>query len=153
MSEGLPFEELMRRLRLLEDERAIQRTLYTYGHSMDYGPDEDFVGCFTDDGIWDVRMRLSGGGFVCRGREEIRASLAGQTEMRAPALFAKHVVVDPVIEISGDEAKVQSYFLRVEPAAGGGSRIVASGRYVDSLLKGPDGVWRFAERIAEIDDM
>ena len=146
-------DELLARLQVLEDERAIVQTLHQYGHSMDYGPDADFVDCFTTDGVWDVQMRRSQGGFQCRGRDEIQSSLDGQTAMRAPALYAKHIVVDPRIVVSGDEASVQSYFLRVEPSDQGPTRIVASGRYLDRMLRCADGRWRFRQRIAEIDDM
>ena len=144
---------LSERLQALEDERAILRTLYQYGHAMDNGPDVDFVDCFTPEGVWDVRMRVSDGAFQCRGHREIETSLAGQTSMRAPALYAKHLVVDPLIVVTGDEASVQSYFLRVEPRDAAPTQIVASGRYLDQLVRCADGRWRFTERIAEIDDM
>ena len=146
-------DALSERLQVLEDERAILQTLHQYGHSMDYGPDADFVDCFTPEGVWDVRMRKSSAGFQCRGHGEIEASLAGQMEMRAPALFAKHFVMDPKIVVTGDEASVLSYFLRVEPRDGEPTQIVASGRYLDRMLRCDDGRWRFVERVAEIDDM
>jgi hypothetical protein len=142
------------RLQALEDERAIQQTLHQYGHSMDYGPDAEFIDCFTPEGVWDVRMRKSpAGSFRCRGHPEIAQSLAGQTEMRAPAVSAKHLVMNPQIAVTGDEAAVRSYFLRVEPRDNGPTEIVASGRYLDHLVRCADGHWRFTERIAEIDDM
>lgn len=147
-------DELLERLRSLEDERAIVRTLHRYGHAMDYGPDADFVDCFTRDGLWDVRMRKHPeGSFRCRGHDEIRASLEQQMPMRAPALYAKHVVVDPLIAVSADDASVESYFLRIEPRDDQPTQIVASGRYVDRLVRCDDGRWRFTERVAEIDDM
>ncbi len=142
------------RLQLLEDERAILETLYQYGHSMDYGPDADFVDCFTQDGVWDVRMRKAAdSSFVCRGHDELRASLAQQTGVRPPALYAKHLLVEPRIVVTGDRASVQSYFLRTEPQDTGPTQIVASGRYLDDLVRCDDGRWRFSERIAEIDDL
>jgi hypothetical protein len=147
-------DALSERLQALEDERAILQTLYRYGHSMDYGPDAEFIDCFVPEGIWDVRMRtLSAGSFKCRGHREIEASLAGQSAMRAPALYAKHLVMDPQIVQTGDAASVQSYFLRVEPRDAGPTQIVASGRYLDRMVRCEDGRWRFMERIAEIDDM
>jgi hypothetical protein len=147
-------DALTERLRVLEDERAILQTLHQYGYSMDYGPDADFVDCFTPDGVWDVRKRTSSGSsFQCRGHREIEASLAGQTAVRAPALYAKHIVVDARITLMGEDASVQSYFLRVEPRGGAHSQIVASGRYLDRLVRCDDGRWRFTERVAEIDDM
>jgi hypothetical protein len=141
------------RLRRLEDERAILETLHRYGHAMDYGPDTEFVSCFVVDGVWDVRMRRRKAGFRCRGHEEIAASLAGQMSARVPALYAKHIVVDPRIALDGDNANVVSYFLRVEPRHDGPTCIVASGRYLDRMVRSNDGSWRFQERIAEIDDM
>jgi hypothetical protein len=95
------------RLRALEDERAILETLYRHGHSIDYGPDADFVDCFVADGVWDVQMRRSASGLHCRGHAEIRASLATQASARAPALFVKHIVVAPLIVVTGDRAAVQ----------------------------------------------
>lgn len=144
---------LSARLRILEDERAILQTLHRYGHAMDYGPDADFTSCFTADGVWEVRMRQSESGFTCRGREEIAASLKTQMSMRVPALYAKHVVIDPQIVMVGSRASVVSYFLRVEPMHEGPTRIVASGRYLDEVVRNDDGSWCLKHRIAEIDDM
>jgi ketosteroid isomerase-like protein len=146
-------EVLAERIRVLEDERAIIQTLHQYGHAMDYGPDDEFLDCFTTDGLWDVRMRRSGAGFALRGHAEIKQSLVGQMAVRAPALFAKHIVVDARITLDGDVASVQSYFIRIEPRDDGPTQVVASGRYLDRLVRGDDGRWRFTERIAEIDDM
>ncbi len=147
-------DDLRERLQVLEDERAILQTLHQYGHAMDYGPDAEFVDCFTREGVWDVQMRTaSAGSFQCCGHAEIEASLAGQTAMRAPALYAKHFVMDPQIVVTGDEASVVSYFLRVEPRDAAPTQIVASGRYLDRLVRCGDGRWRFTERVAEIDDM
>jgi SnoaL-like domain len=144
---------LSARLRVLEDERAILRVLHRYGHAMDYGPDTDFISCFVADGLWDVRMRRSSTGFKCRGHAQLAASLAAQTSVRVPALYAKHIVVDPAIKLNGDRASVISYFLRVEPRQDAATRIVASGRYLDRMVRVEDGSWCFEERIAEIDDM
>jgi hypothetical protein len=147
-------DALWARLQVLEDERAILRTLYQYGHSMDYGPDADFVDCFTPEGVWDVRMRRSPeGAFTCAGHDEIAASLEMQTMVRAPALYAKHLLVEPRIVLDGDDAAVDSYFVRIEPRDDAPTQIVASGRYVDRLIRCDDGRWRFTHRVAEIDDM
>src|SRR5262245_45108895 len=73
----MTLEFLAERVQLLEDERAILQTLHQYGHAMDYGPDLDFVDCFTAEGVWDVQMRRSNGGFRCRGHAEIQRSLDG----------------------------------------------------------------------------
>src|SRR5262252_9551538 len=101
-------ETLLARLEALEDERAILQTLYQYGHAMDYGPDADFIDCFTPVGVWDVRMRLTPeGAFACVGHDEIAASLQVQTAVRAPALYVKHLLVEPRIILEGNEASVE----------------------------------------------
>jgi hypothetical protein len=102
--------------------------------------------------VWNVQMRRSKGGFRCRGHAEIQRSLDGQSAVRTPALHAEHIVVDPRIAVSVDDATARSYFLRVEPRDDGPTRIVASGRYVDRLVRCEDGRWLFRERGAEIDD-
>ena len=43
-------DDLRERLQVLEDERAILQTLHQYGHAMDYGPDAEFIDCFTPRG-------------------------------------------------------------------------------------------------------
>ena len=130
------------------------QTLYQYGHAMDYGPDADFVDCFTPDGVWDVRMRKTpSGAFTCAGHGEIAASLETQTSVRAPALYAKHLLIEPQIVVDGDDASVQRYFVRIASEDAAPTQIVASGRYLDQLIRCHDGRWRLTERIAEIDDM
>ena len=52
-------QESVRRLAALEAERAILRTLYRYGHSIDYGLEQEWVDCFTEDGVFDVRRRVA----------------------------------------------------------------------------------------------
>jgi ketosteroid isomerase-like protein len=147
-------DALLARLQVLEDERAILQTLYQYGHSMDYGPDADFVDCFTNDGVWEVRMRkVPDGAFTCTGRDEITASLEAQTSVRAPALYAKHLLIEPRVVLDGDAASVDSYSARSAPRHDGPTQIVASGRYLDRLVRSGDGRWRFTHRVAEIDDM
>jgi SnoaL-like domain len=151
MSDGLNTEDLAARLAHLEDERAIMRTLQRYGHSIDYGLEEDWVDCFTDDGVFDVRAR-NGDVFVrCEGRDALLAFVQGHT--RPPAAYHKHVVVDPMIEISGDSAHVDSYFARIDADDDGGRAFVmAMGRYRDDLVRCPDGMWRISSRLAEIQD-
>ena len=60
------------------------------------------------------------------------------------------MVVDPLISILGDSATVHSMFARLDryPAGPG---IRAFGRYRDTLVRCPDGRWRFTERLPEID--
>src|SRR3954463_7097727 len=88
------------RLALLEAERGVLQTLYRYGHSIDYGDEEAWVDCFTEDGVFDVRARLShqpnrflGGG------EQLRAFI--QRHPRARELWHMHLRIEPLIEVDG----------------------------------------------------
>jgi 3-phenylpropionate/cinnamic acid dioxygenase small subunit len=54
-----PSGDLEARIALLEDEQAILKNLYRYGHSIDYGDEEAWVDCFTEDGVFDVRATSS----------------------------------------------------------------------------------------------
>ena len=96
------------RLALLEAERAITRTLHRYAHSIDYGDEEGWVDCFTEDGVFDVRSRhphqLKR---LITGRDELRAFIARHT--RAPELWHKHLLVEPAIDVDGDTASCVSY--------------------------------------------
>jgi hypothetical protein len=143
--------DLEARLALLEDERAIVRTLHRYGQSIDYGEEEAWVDCFTEDGVFDIRARLSHQpNRLISGRDELRAFIRRHT--RAPELWHKHLLVEPLVEVHGDSATCLSYLAVVmehddEPV------LRVFGRYRDRLVRCPDGRWRFRERIAEVESM
>jgi hypothetical protein len=151
LSNGPSIEELAARLARLEDERAILQTLHRYGHCIDYGLEPEWVDCFTDDGVFDVRARNGDTMFLCTGREELKTFVAGHT--RPPAAYHKHFVADSMIEINDDTAHVDSYFARVDADADGGPAfVVAMGAYRDDLVRCPDGKWRIRVRRAELED-
>jgi hypothetical protein len=132
------------RLRRLEDERAILRTLSTYGHGIDYGLEDEFVDCWVPDGV----LEWPAPHLPYVGRDAIRETFRRHTH--APQRFHKHVVVAPVIELEGDRATVQSYFARLDDFSGGPG-ITGFGRYVDALVRCEDGRWRFQVRRTELE--
>ena len=135
---------------LLMAERAVIGTLYRYGHSIDYGLEQDWLDCFAPDGAFDVRYRV---GAKASRRFEGRAALAGfiAAHSRAPGHWHKHLLFEPVVEVDGDRARVRSYFARLDASDDGTPFVRAFGRYLDQLAKGPDGAWRFLERVAEVE--
>lgn len=153
--------DLARRLRVLEDERAVLDTLHRYGHSIDFGLESDWVDCFVDDAVYESRTdvpdrlasRRSGTGESTptgvrhRGRAALVAFAAAHT--RAPEHRHMHCLVEPRVVVTGDEATATSYFLRVDEK-GDGREIKCFGRYLDRLVRCPDGRWRLRERIAEL---
>jgi hypothetical protein len=141
---------LEERVRLIEEERAILATLYTYGHSIDYGLEEEFLDCFVAEAVLSytpkVANRLVATGRVERsfvGREQIAGFFRNHTH--APDLYHKHFLVEPRIQIDGDHASATSYFARLDESAEG-PVLSSFGRYRDELVRCPDGRWRFARR-------
>lgn len=132
---------LEERVRRLEDERAIAHVLHTYGHGIDYGLEDEYADCWTEDAVLDWPNHP-----LYEGREAILGAFRAHTH--APARFHKHVVVDARIEVDGDRAEADSYFMRLDTAEGG-PYITAFGRYRDRLVRGEDGRWRLAHRLAE----
>ena len=134
---------LEQRLRLLEDEREILRTLHSYGHSIDYGYEDEFVDNWVADGV----LVWPGTGPI-RGAAELRTVFRAHTH--APAAWHKHVMVEPRIMITGETATADCMFARLDPYEEGPA-IRSFGRYRDRLTRCPDGRWRFIERIAEVE--
>ena len=138
-------------LRALLDERAVLRTLHEYAHAMDGGDESAWVDCFTADAVFDV-VEVVGGRRVHReeGRGDLARYVAGYPK---PPRFRKHVIVDPLVDVDGDEASVAAYWLLLERHDDDGTPVVAAfGRYRDRLVRSPsDGRWRIADRFAEVE--
>ena len=126
---------------LLEDERAILHTLYTYGHGIDYGLEDEYANCWTEDAVlfWPARDPLV-------GRAAIVEAFRNHTH--APEKFHKHFIAEPRIVIDGDRATADCYFTRADDYEEG-PQMRSFGRYRDVLVRGVDGGWRFAERRCE----
>jgi ketosteroid isomerase-like protein len=135
-------EELERRVRALEDERAILQTLYAYAHAIDYGDEPLFADCWTEDAVLDWPWREP-----IAGRDAILAAFRAHTH--APDVYHKHFMVEPRIDLDGDEATVQCLYSRLDRDDAQEPYVRSFGRYVDRLVRCPDGRWRFAHRRAE----
>jgi uncharacterized protein (TIGR02246 family) len=133
-----PVDDILRRLRALEDERQITRTLFRYAHAQYNGDRAMFLDCFTADATI-VRSRH---GREVVGHDEIAEFFDAISH--APEAFHKHVVIEPVIDVDGDIAEVSSDFLYVQDR--GGPMISHFGHYRDVLVRGEDGAWRFSRR-------
>jgi ketosteroid isomerase-like protein len=132
---------LITRVRGLEDERAILHTLYTYAHGIDYGLEDEYAACWTEDAVlyWPAREPLAGRDAIMRAFRE---------HTHAPAKYHKHFMAEPRIIVDGERATSDCYFARIDDYEGG-PQIRSFGRYRDLLVRGEDGRWRFAERRCE----
>lgn len=151
--------DLEKRVRVLEDERGILATLCAYGHTIDYGEKEAWLDLFTEDAVYHVTMRgktlpavivpQPEGGL--KGKKILSEYIHKHTN--APNAYHKHMMVEPRITLESDTtASAVSYFERLDETKEGAAYTLVFGRYVDKLVKGPDGKWRFKVRRIEMEN-
>ncbi len=133
-------------LQELLDEREILRLMHRYTHALDYGLDEEYVALYTEDGVFDVIHKDGTSWHREEGHEQIRAWVA--TYPKPPAQRRKHLVLSPVITVTGDTAHAESYLFCLKGDAY--PDLYIFGRYVDELVR-VDGRWLLKERRAEVE--
>lgn len=139
--------DVLARIRRIEDELAIHRTMARYAHAIDYGDHDAWVGCFTADGVFEVRSRWP---------EPAPKRISGRAELHrfatrhssAPQHWHKHMVSAIVVDLDSDVATSRAYFAALIEYEGA-AVVKVFGRYLDRLIRETDGEWRFGERIAE----
>ncbi|WGX96949.1 nuclear transport factor 2 family protein [Nocardioides sp. L-11A] len=131
-------------IQLLLDEREISRTVLRYAHGVDRG-DVDMVESCYHPGAYDEH------GYASGTVEEFAARLR-QTD--GPLGSRHHLIGNLLIEVRGDVAVCESYFLcylqDLDPAGDPVSTGVFAGRYVDRLAR-REGAWRVERRICVMD--
>jgi hypothetical protein len=138
--------EISEELQRLLDEQGIMRTMHRYCRALDRGLVDEWVDVFTDDAVFDTVLPDGVVWSHLSGREEFRAFLDAYP--RLPQVAPRHVMVDPIIDVDGVEASVESTFLYLVQTPGTAPQLTAWGRYRDRFRK-EDGHWRILERIAE----
>jgi ketosteroid isomerase-like protein len=143
---------LEERVRALEDEKEIRRTLIQYSHAVDERDTQDpsvLGDCFTEDAVWWASIDgpwAGAGGARHTGRAEIEAWVKGmRSSGSGPHAKGKHYLVGPDIRVDGDRATAESYHLGAG-ASPDGTKPNSMGRYLDVLVRCPDGRWRITER-------
>jgi hypothetical protein len=151
----LPSVEM--RLRALEDERDILQCLYRYGHSIDYGMEDEFLDCFTSDAFlsydFETANQLADTGIGDNDRQfQAQEAIVGffHWHTNAPNVYHKHFLAEPRIKLEGDQASVSSFWTRLDRSEQG-PVITSFGRYQDVFVRCPDGRWRIKERRGEIE--
>ncbi len=128
-------EDLERRLRVLEDIETIKKLKARYCAYCDNNYDADGIASlFTEDAVWD------GGKFGrYEGREAIRTFFRG-----APRIFpfAIHQVMNPIIEVEGEQAKGQWYLFQPATLAEGNQAVWLAARYEEEYAK-VGSEWKF----------
>ncbi len=125
-----------------DDELAIRSLVARLAHEADMGTDvEDYAALFTQDAVWelpDTPPRI--------GREAIRegAVLRRAAGGVGPGSETRHVISTQAIEVRGDEATSDAYFLFYENTASQ-PRLKLMGHYRDTLRR-EGGHWKLAHR-------
>ena len=128
----------------LEDKEAIRELLYEYCHHADSGDHAARASLFTEDAEFIMATRTAR---TRKGIEEYVASIwpPGGRPRR------QHCMVNPLIRLNGDEARVESYVVMFREADGG-PKVAYGGRYIDHVVK-QGGRWLFRQRkiISDLD--
>jgi 3-phenylpropionate/cinnamic acid dioxygenase small subunit len=152
--------QLRKRVEQLEDERAILATLYRYAHAIDYGLQDEWLDCFTDDAVYEATHTSESVREAQSRGSNLRAGHRGKTELtafiekhrHAPEHYHKHLLIEPRIALDGDSAHVVSYFVRLDANEDDpGGYLRTFGRYFDELVRCEDGRWRLSARKAELE--
>ena len=128
-------EDLERRIKNLEDIEEIKGLKARYCAYCDDSYDADGIASlFTEDAVWDggIRGRAD-------GRQAIKDFFV-QASQRLP--FAIHMVMNPIIQVSGDQATGQWYLFQTCTFAEGNRAVWGSGRYDEEYVR-VDGEWKF----------
>jgi hypothetical protein len=145
---GVTRDELLDQLL---DERAILRALHEYAHSMDYGDEVGWVNAFSPDAVFNVFRAVEG---TLIHREEGHGDLAKYVaNYPKPPRFRKHIVVDPLIDVRGDEASVRAYWVLLERHDETGSPVLAAFGHYDDTFRKADGRWVIVDRQASVEAM
>lgn len=136
--------------RLLE-ERAVLRALHEYAHAMDYGDEAGWIMAFAPEAVFNV-FRVVEGDTI--HREDGAGDLARYiAQYPKPPHFRKHIIADPIVDISGNSASVRAYWLLLQRNDDtGAAELAAFGHYRDVLHK-RDGRWVIVDRQASVEAM
>jgi uncharacterized protein (TIGR02246 family) len=122
-----------------DDVDQIRQLIARYCHLVDARRIEEWVDCFTDDGVFELR------GSRTQGRDALLKMGEG---IRQSGMSSRHWVTNVLVDVDGDEATSESYLMMLsataEPVIG------VSGVYRDRVRR-VDGRWRFAERVVTFD--
>lgn len=135
-------QALMARLQLLEDRESIRQAMYSYARGADR-LDRDLVAAAYHQDAFDDHGTFTG------DRDTAVDVIVGNP---SGAPVGMHHLGNMLIELAGDTANVETYFLACKAleVEGVAHTAVRAGRYLDRFER-RDGVWRVAHRVV-VDD-
>jgi 3-phenylpropionate/cinnamic acid dioxygenase small subunit len=133
---------LEQRVQRMEDESTIRRMLIEYGAFLDAKDYASYAALFAPDGVWQ-------GGFgTFTGPAAIAAMLTANLGAPEAGYVNKtnfHMLTNPLIEIDGDRAHVESKYLFWTASPDNRPTPLLAGRYVDEFVR-VNGAWKIARR-------
>lgn len=120
----------------MDDERAIQRLMARYFHTVDDGAFDELAQ------LWAPDAELALRGETAVGPAAIVAVISG---LQTPERRGLHAGVNAIIDVEGDIARAVSDFVFMRREGTPDPLVKFIGRYVDRFVRTPEG-WRFARR-------
>jgi 3-phenylpropionate/cinnamic acid dioxygenase small subunit len=133
-----------------ESHRDIERLLYRYAKYVDAAQWDELGRLFTH-----AEVRTSSGGEVVRGAEAVVGQWSSFNKVHADGtLRTRHLVTNVMIDIdeSAGTAGAESYFMSFQATDRIPLQPIVGGRYRDWFRR-IDGVWWFAERFIQVDQV
>jgi 3-phenylpropionate/cinnamic acid dioxygenase small subunit len=127
----------------VSDHENVLDTIHRYCEAIDAQRRDEWLDCFADDALWEIRSPDGSVARSLRGRAQLQEFFDGRT----PPPSQRHLITNTRVLVDGDRATSTSYFFTTS-LDDGASKIGTVGQYADQLVRGADGVWRFTERIA-----
>jgi hypothetical protein len=120
-----------------EVEVAVEALLHEYATRLDEG-ELDGVAALFAEATWRSGRR------TLRGRDEVRAAYDPVRLYGDGRPATKHVITNVQIAVTPDRAGATSrcYFTVLQAG-----RVILAGRYHDAFARGPEGDWRFTDRL------
>ena len=134
----------MTKLSESEHKDAIRDLMYMYCYRMDAGEFDAWAELFTVDGVFEPAPDQE-----CHGRVAIRDYIGSVLSDKGDGPSRKHLTINPVITLAGDEANAISNVL-VVLGFGNDISIGLAGRYEDHVIF-QGGNWRFKRRKVHFD--
>jgi ketosteroid isomerase-like protein len=132
----------------LADRLDIYDVINRYSHNYDGGDVDALADLFVENGVLDFDPPIAGTLAHFEGREEIRTAL--KTRRATQSKKRRHIFTNVVFdELSATTASIRSYLLLTD-SDGGHLKPIATGVYVDSLVKTQAG-WRISHRMGNLD--
>ena len=138
-----PPDDVLARLRRLEDLQAIQQLFVDYGAFLDAGDLEGYASLFADDGelLLGPLGRATGPAAIVEMMGRATATSVGSSY---------HVISSPQVQLDGDRATSVVMWTVVAKAADGSPDVTMIGKHKDVLVR-TDAGWRFLRREGHID--